>query len=164
MLKDPRTREMIHSLKYGRKIHLASELGRLTAESFCDVRLEAALEEKWPLIPVPLHSRRFQERHFNQAAEIARSVGKIYGLPVVCALLRNRSTEHQTLLSRAERFRNLKGAFALTRCGKKLAGRSAQGAILVDDVFTTGSTVNACAAVLRKAGFKKIVVITVMRG
>ena len=162
MLLDERTRQMIHRLKYGRQIHLAKELGRLAAESFQDERLEIARLEKWPLVPVPLHRARLRKRHFNQAEAIAGSLGKLTGLPVVRALDRIRKTGSQTRLTRHQRLENLKGAFAISGAGKRW--KEKHGAVLVDDVFTTGATVDACAKALRKAGFKRVVVVTVMRG
>ncbi|QJE98328.1 ComF family protein [Luteolibacter luteus] len=156
---------MIHELKYLRRIHFGVELGRLTARAFAeDPRLAEALEGKWPLIPVPLHRRRLVWRHFNQAEEIARSLGRHTGLPVCRALSRLRGTESQTRLSRAQRLKNLKGAFALSVSGRKFTAGNPPGAILVDDVFTTGATTNECARVLRRAGVQKVVVVTAMRG
>lgn len=163
MIRDERTLELIHRLKYARELHLARDLGRLAAEALADPRFAPAIAEKWPLVPVPLHLRREQNRHFNQAAEIARSLGSISGLPVLHALRRTRSTEHQTALTRAQRLANLRGAFVLSRSGLR-ASRKPTGAILVDDVLTTGSTVDECAKILRKAGFHPIAVVTVMRG
>ena len=162
MMLDDRTRAMIHRLKYGRGIHLAGSLGRLTAEAFEDPRLAVALEEKWPLVPVPLHSRRFAWRHFNQAEEIGRSLAGHTGLPLLNGLKRVRATTAQTRLTRVRRLENLKGAFAMTRAGGRWPEK--KGAVLVDDVLTTGSTLDACAKVLRKAGFKDVVAVAVMRG
>jgi competence protein ComFC len=162
MVRDERTLDMIHRLKYGRELHLAKDLGRLAAESFADPRLAVALAGGWPLVPVPLHRGRLQHRHFNQAAEIARVLALHTGLPLLHALRRTRSTEHQTALTRAQRLENLRGAFAASRAGRR-SGKMA-GAILVDDVLTTGSTVDECAKILRRAGFQKVVVVTVMRG
>ncbi|MBK1883154.1 ComF family protein [Luteolibacter pohnpeiensis] len=160
MLRDERTLQMIHGLKYQRAIHLAHELGRLASESLSDPRFQIALQEKWPLVPVPLHRSRYQWRHFNQAEEIALQLSQLIGLPVLHALKRVRKTATQTRLSRKERLENLSSAFARTR--QKFA--ETRGAILIDDVFTTGSTVDACAKTLRKAGFQNVAVITVMRG
>lgn len=162
--RDTRTLDMIHSLKYERKIHLARDLGRLAAEAFSDPRLAPALAGKWPLIPVPLHRSRFRDRHFNQAEEISRELSKITGLPILKALRRTRHTEHQTNLARAQRLENLRGAFTVTRIGSRHVSHSPSGAVLVDDVFTTGSTVHECAKSLRRAGMRDIVVVTVMRG
>ncbi len=154
---------LIHRLKYGKEIHLAGELGRLASGAFSDKRLAVPLEEKWPLVPVPLHWRKHRERLFNQAEEIALAVGKVTGLPVEKRLKRIRRTQTQTRLSRNQRMENLKGAFAIRRPWFR-EEENPPGVILVDDVFTTGSTVDACAKVLRKAGVKRIAVLTVMRG
>ena len=120
-----------------------------------------ALEEKWPLVPVPLHRSRQMERQFNQAEEIARSISIETGLPVSHLLKRGRRTETQTRLSRKQRMENLRGAFKLR---EPLPETPPPGYLLVDDVFTTGSTVDECAKVLRKAGAGRIAVLTVMRG
>lgn len=164
MLRDERTLEMIHRLKYNREIHLAKDLGRLAAEAFSDARLATALAGNWPLVPVPLHRRRFQHRHFNQAEEISRELSLLTGLPVVKALHRIRRTQTQTALTRDQRMENLRGAFAITVAGGRFIEGAPAGAILVDDVLTTGSTVGECAKVLRRAGFKHVQVVTVMRG
>ena len=164
MIRDDRTLEMVHRLKYGRELYLAKDLGRLAAEAFHDSRLAPALAEGWPLVPVPLHRRRFQHRHFNQAAEISRELASHCGLPVLHALKRSRSTEHQTTLTRSQRLENLRGAFDITAAGQRRIQACPAGAILVDDVLTTGSTVDECAKVLRRAGFQEVCVVTVMRG
>jgi competence protein ComFC len=164
MVRDDRTLDMIHRLKYGRELHLAKDLGRLAAESFADPRLHEALAGNWPLVPVPLHRRRLQHRHFNQAQEISRELALHVGLPVVHALKRTRDTGHQTSLTRAQRLENLRGAFSPSRSGQLHIEKSPEGAVLVDDVLTTGSTVDECAKILRRAGFQKILVVTVMRG
>lgn len=156
--------ELIHGLKYQKALHLAPELGRLAAESFDDPRLATALAERWPLVPVPLHPARQRERYFNQAAEIARTVSAATGLPVLPALKRIRKTETQTHFGRAQRLANLKGAFALSRTGTRFAAGKPPGAVVIDDVFTTGSTVHECARVLRRGGVQKVIVVTVMRG
>ena len=118
----------------------------------------------WPLVPVPLYWTRRQHRHFNQAAEIARLLGRRFGLPVCPALRRVRRTETQTHLTRHQRLANLKGAFEVARAGRALVDQGIGGVVLVDDVFTTGATVHECARTLKKAGFQKVVVVTVMRG
>ena len=160
MMRDDRTLQMIHQLKYLRTIHLAHELARLAAASFEDPRLQEALDEKWPLVPVPLHRSRQQWRHFNQAGEIARHLSAFTGLPVCHAIKRVEKTATQTRLTRKERLANLRTAFAPT----SPETTEKPGAVLIDDVLTTGSTVDACAKVLRKSGYRKIAVITVMRG
>lgn len=164
MDRSDETLDLIHRLKYGRELPLARELGDLATEAFCDPRMEIPLREKWPLVPVPLHWSRQRERQFNQAQEIARAVSRATGLPLVSLLKRVRRTETQTRLSRQERLKNLKGAFAIRWWHRAALRKRPPGSILVDDVFTTGSTVDACAKVLRKAGVQRVVVLTVMRG
>ncbi|MCH7224926.1 ComF family protein [Haloferula sp. A504] len=150
---------LVHDLKYGRRLELARELADLTVSAFSDPRLAEAHEQGWPLVPVPLHRRRHHWRQFNQSREIARPLGRRLGMPVLDLLRRIRPTETQTRLSRSQRQKNLRGAFAVRR-----GTVGGAGAVLVDDVFTTGSTAHECARVLRKAGFQKVIVVTVMRG
>lgn len=150
---------MVHDLKYGRRLELARSLADLTKRAFEDPRLEVVLKEKWPLVPVPLHRARRRWRHFNQAAEVALPLGKAYGLQVVEALKRTRPTVTQTRLSRSQRQKNLRGAFEVVR-----SFEPRPGVVLVDDVFTTGSTVHECARILKKSGVQKVIVVTVMRG
>lgn len=110
------------------------------------------------LIPVPLHPRRRDWRGFNQAALLANHLGEIFSLPVVDALIRTRETEPQTHSSREDRLLNMDGAFALS------PGWSPDPTlhyVLVDDVYTTGATVGACAEVLGAAGANQISVVTV---
>lgn len=163
-VRDERTLGMIHRLKYSREIHLAEELGRLASEAFGDARFAPALDGRWPLIPVPLHRKRENRRYFNQAMEISKVLSKHTGLPILNGLDRILSTETQTALTRAQRLENLRGAFALSRHGRKWLTTTQPGAVLVDDVLTTGSTVDACAKILRKGGFQQVFVVTVMRG
>jgi ComF family protein len=161
------TLELVHRLKYGKEIHLAGALGKLACGALEDRRFQIALEQKWPLVPVPLHQSRLRKRQFNQAEEITRVVAGLSGLPMAKWLKRERKTETQTRLTRKQRMENLRKAFAVrTSWNKKkpAALKGAPGVILVDDVFTTGSTVDACAKVLRKAGVKRIAVLTVLRG
>ena len=169
MDRSDETLELVHRLKYGKEIHLARELGILACAAFQDRRLAVALEEKWPLVPVPLHWRRQRDRQFNQAEEIAKILGEEMGLPVVKRLKRIRRTQTQTRLTRRQRMDNLKGAFAIRKSrfwekGNPIGTGETPGVILVDDVFTTGSTVDECAKVLRKAGARRVAVLTVMRG
>lgn len=157
--------ELIHRMKYLREIHLVGDLGRIAAEAFEDKRLTDALRDGWPLVPVPLHRSRQRERHFNQAAELARVVARRCELPVLPALKRVESTGSQTKLTREQRRRNLNGAFALTKRGRRwLEQHEPMGVVLVDDVLTTGATVDECAKVLREAGVEQVAAIAVMRG
>jgi len=156
--------DLVHRLKYQRQAYLATDLGRIAAEALDDPRLAPARLEHWPIVPVPLHRSRLFERQFNQAAEIALMMRKVTGLPICHALRRVRATQTQTALHRKERFKNLKGAFELTRAGRRLADSRPKGVILLDDVLTTGSTLGTCARVLRHAGCKHVVAVAVVRG
>jgi ComF family protein len=156
--------DLVHRLKYGKRLYLARELGRIAAEALEDPRFDRARDEQWPLVPVPLHRSRLFKREFNQAEEIARVMARATGLPVCHALRRVRATSTQTTLHRKERFENLKGAFELTRAGRKRCDERVPGIILVDDVLTTGSTLGACARVLRKAGCRTVAAVAVVRG
>jgi ComF family protein len=107
------------------------------------------------VVPVPLHSQRELERGFNQASEIARHLG----IPVLPAIRRIRATPSQTDLPAARRHANVRGAFALRR-GIDVSGQSL---VLVDDVSTTGATLEACARVLKEAGAADVRAITAAR-
>jgi competence protein ComFC len=164
LVRDPRSLELIHRLKYQKQLFLAPELARLALQALQDPRFAPALAAGWPLVPVPLHRSRQRERHFNQSLEIARSLSRLTGLPMLKALARTRRTDTQTRLSRARRLQNLRGAFAVTAAGHRFLTPKPAGVILIDDVLTTGSTVDACARTLRQAGLPRIFVLTVLRG
>ncbi|MCF7708786.1 MAG: ComF family protein [Verrucomicrobia bacterium] len=150
--------EVIHKYKYQRALWFENFLARLLLEKAAR-RLCA---DDWDLIvPVPLYGVKERERGFNQAVRIAFHLSRSTQIPHDSALLvRDNPTETQTLLTRAERSANVKNAFSLRR------KRVLDGAriILVDDVFTTGATTNACARVLKNNGASAVVVWTVARG
>jgi ComF family protein len=111
-------------------------------------------------MPVPLHTGRLREREFNQSLLLADRIGRHLCVPVSCInLTRTVPSPAQTTLSRKERLKNLREAFAVTRpeaiVGKRI--------LLIDDVFTTGATVNECAKTLRKAGSSDVFVLTLGR-
>jgi len=107
-----------------------------------------------------LHPTRKRERGFNQSGEIARHLSRIVGVPVAQHwLLRTRPTKVQAGLTRRERRRNLSGAFALS----KQADVHGKAVLVIDDVFTTGATLNECARILRQSGAARIAVLTVAR-
>jgi ComF family protein len=119
-----------------------------------------AAGETWDaLVPVPLYHRRRRERGFNQAAELAHGLGKLRGMRVSDCLYRCRETPSQTGLDRVARWENMAGAFRL-KGGFDLTG---QNLLLLDDVFTTGATTNACAQTLSEAGADRLAVLTVAR-
>ena len=113
------------------------------------------------IVPVPLHYRRLRQRGFNQASLLARRLGSLLQLPVDYSnLKRTRLTEPQIGLSRKQRAENVKGAFSL-KAPEKFNDK---GVLLVDDVLTTGETVDQCVKVLKKnGGAREVVVLTVAR-
>ncbi len=112
------------------------------------------------LMPVPLHTDRLREREFNQSLLLADRLNRGLGLPLSYHnLVRLRSTQAQTELSRKARLKNLRRAFGVLRQGEVVGKR----VLLVDDVFTTGTTVNECAKVLRRAGAADVYVVTLAR-
>jgi len=150
-------KEIIHQLKYGRHPSLARPLAVRLAGTYEAQRQR--LQTDW-LIPVPLHPTRKRERGFNQSGEIARHLSRIVGVPVAQHwLLRTRPTKVQAGLTRRERRQNVSGAFALS----KQADVHGKAVLVIDDVFTTGATLNECARILRQSGAARIAVLTVAR-
>lgn len=153
-------RELIHLLKYEQVQPAAVVLGRMLAEAV------TGLESAWTrnsivVVPVPLHARKLRQRGFNQSELIARHAIKLTGRLLLDprVLQRRRETQSQIGLTRHQRRENLRGAFVVPR-PEEIAGRDV---LLVDDVFTTGTTVSECARVLRRAGASKVFVATVAR-
>jgi ComF family protein len=142
-------REIIHHLKYADRVSLAGPLGDILRECLQKESFQGDV-----VVPVPLHRSRERIRGFNQAELLASRTG----LPVDNRILRRRkNTPSQTGLTRNERKRNLAGAFEVRG---EAAGRKM---ILVDDVYTTGSTMNEIARTLKRAGAERVEVLTVAR-
>jgi len=150
-------RAAIHAFKYRGKTALVRPLGQFMGEVG---RRHLQLSEVDGLIPIPLHSTRLQERGFNQAGLLARELGRQWGIPVWTNLVgRVVPTVPQSELSEAERRRNVRGAFALTRS----AGVEGCRLLLIDDILTTGSTTAECARALRMGGAETVGVFTLAR-
>jgi ComF family protein len=112
------------------------------------------------IVPVPLHRRRLRQRGFNQSALLARELGKRLGVPVRCDLLaRKLWTEPQTRLNREERLRNVRDAFRVL----KLDEAGGMRILLIDDVFTTGTTLGECTQELKRADASEVHALTVSR-
>lgn len=112
------------------------------------------------LIPVPLHPKKLKKRGFNQAAILAKEVSKRHQILLdLFSLCRNRDSESQTNLTYRERKDNVKDAFSV-KLSSKIKGKNI---LLIDDVYTTGATVNECSKVLLRAGAKKVDVLTLAR-
>ena len=158
LLKGP-GRSLVHALKYHRALHVLEDIVALigVTPGMADYLRGAVL------VPVPLHPRKERERGYNQSRLLAESfaVAGGGGAQVEEPLRRIVDTPTQTALDRRTRQANLKNAFALR---KHAAIKAGERYVLIDDVFTTGSTLNACAAVLRRAGCLKLDVVTFGHG
>lgn len=115
------------------------------------------------IIPVPLHPARYRKRGYNQAAVLAKELGRLLGiLTEESILIRAQKTDPQKNLAPGKRRRNLSGAFSVSGKGKRLLeGRTV---LLVDDIYTTGCTVDEAAKVLKKAGAEKVFYLTISIG
>jgi ComF family protein len=143
-------RDIVHALKYDGRRSLAAPLAALMRESGSDLLLHADL-----VVPVPLHPWRRLRRGFNQADDLA---GRLE-MPVCRALWRERATRPQTGLRPAERRRNVRHAFRVSPLVRRSRLHGAR-VVLVDDVRTTGATLDACARALRDAGAHEVVALT----
>ncbi len=139
-------RDVIHEFKYNRQIHLRHLVARWLCAALDDERLRGQKFEV--VVPVPLHPARQRERGFNQASLLAKLLSAQTSIPCRPLLKRVRYTTTQTALDRSERMENLHNAFRL----RKNADVRGLRVLLIDDVLTTGSTLNECARVLKRAG------------
>ena len=148
-------RDVLHALKYEGRRSVASRLSQMMTRCGGDVLCDADL-----VVPVPLHRRRQRERGFNQAEDLARGLA----LPIQRVLRRARATPPQVGLSAAERRANVAEAFELRQAARSQEP-PLQGMVivLVDDVATTGATLDACAGVLKKGGAREIRALTAAR-
>ena len=158
---DGALRELIHLLKYQQVRPAAKVLGGMLAEAVA--KLEPTFAGPGLIVPVPLHARKERQRGFNQSEMVARVAAKAMGSKGLTlapeALTRVRETKSQIGLTSHQRREIIRGAFAVPR-PERIAGRTI---LLVDDVYTTGTTVGECSRMLRRAGASKIYVATVAR-
>lgn len=145
-------RHTVAQIKYGNRREYIAPLARMMYLKF---RGQLREMEADCLVPVPVHPARRRSRGFNQAELLAREIGAQADLPVQTALLyRHRRTEAQKDLSQEERIANLSEAFRAD--AEKIEALSARTVILVDDIYTTGSTAEACSRVLKAAGVRRV--------
>lgn len=150
--------DVIHRYKYQRALWFEAFLADLLIRA---AKPDLAASPTDLIIPVPLHPLKRKEREFNQADRLAAALGAATGIPVEKRIVKRvLPTQTQTLLSREQRARNMRNAFAVEK-PRPLVGKRI---VLVDDVLTTGATTSACARALRKAGAKDVIVWTVARG
>ena len=147
------TRSLIHKLKYGDRREALPMFGRWLAIAGRDLLPDAEL-----IVPVPLYRTRLWWRRFNQAALLGFELSRLSNVPIsVLSLKRKRPTRSQVGLSEHQRQRNVSGAFAVDKRGKKLIDGS--NILLIDDVLTTGATAEACARALTRAGAARVDVL-----
>ena len=142
--------QVIRSFKYGHQLSVANWLGQRLAQ-----RIQTPVDL---IVPLPLHPERLRERGFNQSVEIAATIGNCLNLPVHRSTLqRTRATPHQTGLSPKERKKNVCAAF---ECNTDYSGKTI---LLVDDVMTTGATLNECARILKLHGAVAVIATVTAR-
>ena len=150
-------RRLAHRLKYGDRGDLASMMAAMMVRAGAGLIADADV-----LVAVPLHRGRLFSRRFNQSAELARALSRLVGVRFLPgAIVRTRATERQVGLGLKARERNVNGAFAIDPAAQdQLSGRHV---LLIDDVFTTGSTVRAVTRALRRGGVAGVDVLTFSR-
>jgi len=148
-------KDLIHQFKYKQKKYLANPLGKLLV----DFVRKYLKEERFDyIVPIPLEKAREKKRGYNQAELLARVLGEAVNKPVLTHLVeRRKKTKPQFGLKREERFENLSGAFEISEPGKKnvppIAGKTI---LLLDDLATTGATLDECAKALKRAGVSEV--------
>jgi ComF family protein len=154
---DDIARALVHRFKYGDRLDLAPMLGRWMARAGNEL-----LDGAQALVPVPLHWRRLWARRFNQSAALAGAISALHGVPVLHGCLKRvRATPQQVGLNKNERAENVQGAFKVPPEAKaEIAGRRL---VLIDDVLTSGATVEACARALLRAGAAHVDVLVFAR-
>ena len=150
-------RQLVHRLKYGDKLDLAKPMGAWMARAGAEILTEADM-----LVPVPLHRNRLWTRKFNQSAELAQVVARHCGVPMdAFALARIKPTVPQVGLTRTKRAENVQGAFRVPDEARfRLIDRNV---VLVDDVLTSGATINAASRALLRGGAKRVDVLVFAR-
>jgi ComF family protein len=148
---------LVHALKYQDRTDLAPTMGRWMARAGHQLLDEADL-----LVPVPLHWRRAWSRRYNQSGALAQVIARQTGVTVSRdALRRVRPTQQQIGLSRSERATNVQGAFKVSQ--DKAADVQGRHVVLIDDVLTSGATVDACARALLRAKAAQVDVLVFAR-
>ncbi len=149
--------DTIHLFKYNGKVSIGEALGRMMAKACYD---SLATGDYSLIIPVPLHPKKLRERGFNQSLILARQISKRFSVPIDFITLRRViHTESQVGLSRQKRAVNVRGAFEVT----DQTGIENKKILLIDDVYTTGSTARECSKILMKNGAKEVAVLTLAR-
>jgi ComF family protein len=148
------SQKIIHAIKYENMKNLGKKMGRLLGEKILSASVGADY-----ILPVPLHKTKLRERGFNQSEVIAHGVSEVISKRVISdLLLRKKYTQTQTKLKLAERTQNVADAFEINKKFSDLL--KDKTVFLLDDVMTTGSTIKACARLLKDNGVKKIIALS----
>ena len=143
------SRALIHGLKYEKYTNIAKFLAPLMQKTLLEN--PDFLEAEY-FVPVPIHKKRLKKRGFNQSEILAKELSALTNIPVLNALIRIKNTKSQTKLTKKERAENIKEAFVCPE-PKEIKKKAI---ILIDDVCTTGATLEECAKVLKKAGAREV--------
>ncbi len=153
----PQVRALVHAFKYADRTQLADYLAQQMFERWSDYE---PLHEAQLMVPVPLHVKKLKQRGYNQSALLAQALAARLALPEAEDILeRIRNTPSQTGFGRQERLENMQGAFACVR-PQAVRGKTV---LLIDDVATTGATLEGCAQALREAGARRVMAYTLAR-
>lgn len=148
-------RELIHKLKYEGKIDVAKILAKYMADAVRSEGLKVDI-----MVPVPIFDDKLQERGFNQAKAIGECLSRLLPIPLWDCLIRTRNTKEQYGLDKLERRLNVIDAFSLNM----LYNVNNKDILLIDDIYTTGSTVDECSKELMASGAKQVYVLTAAAG
>ncbi|MDB2415140.1 ComF family protein [Rickettsiales bacterium] len=156
-LYDDNSRKIVTSFKFGDKTHSHMTLAKMMISSATDLLKEVDI-----IVPVPLHRLRLLKRKYNQSAILAHSISKYTDIAVVPDLLiRNRNTPPQSGLTQRQRHKNMKNAFSVREKYHQFIDE--KKVMLIDDVMTTGATIEACTKALFKSGAAEVYVLTLAR-
>lgn len=147
--------EMIYLFKYKGKVRLAESFGQIMFDMLKKWNLDVNI-----IIPIPMHVERLEQRGYNQAYLLAKEISKMSGIPLKDELIKIKNTSVQAKLDRIQRIYNMRGAFSL-KGEEKIDGVNV---LLVDDILTTGATVDAASSILKKEGVSRVYVLTLATG
>jgi ComF family protein len=150
-------KEAIHKLKYGFIEEISIPLAFLVLSHLQAINCQ--IDKSFVIIPVPMHIKKKKRRGFNQSEEIAKLISKATTIPLSTTLIKTKETKPQMELNRNERIKNIKNCFAI-KDKKEIENKTI---LLLDDVYTTGTTMDECAKVLKENGAKEVWGLTIAR-
>lgn len=159
-LHKPPVNQSIYQFKFHNQRNFGKYYAREMMAEYGDVLTGWKIDM---IIPIPLHPGKYRKRGYNQAAVLAEEIGKLLGIPAEESVLaRIKKTGPQKKLGPGKRRQNLKGAFLVQ--GKRKAALRGRTVLLIDDIYTTGSTLDEAARILKKAGAEKVFYLTISIG